>query len=112
MSYCTQTFRNGSIWVSAVHHPPSDTGCDGLAERSDGHGSIEADTNPSAHEPDMASPRVFTERAKHVVVVALGERPGLMGRDASLAVEFLAVMVQTQRVQMGVGSFDLMDAMG
>jgi len=97
--------------VTAVHHPSSDAGVNTLAQMADGHGSVEADADPVSHGPDVAPPRVCSERTQHVAMLTVGGQPCLLGCHAQFAVYLLSVVMEPQRIQVGVGCLHLMNAM-
>jgi hypothetical protein len=80
-----------------------------VALGADGHAAIGADFDGGANAPNIRPPRTSGDGAQDRTFFFLGAVPSLLRSHAQFAVGFASVAMKPQRLDVGVGVFDLGD---
>ena len=76
---------------------------------ANGNPAIGPDLERRADTPDIRPPRAARGWAQHGTLFFFGEFPGALGGHAQFAMGFMGVAVESQRIDVRVGDFDLGD---
>ena len=76
---------------------------------ADGHAPIRADLDGSMHAPDKRPPGTAWDGTQDVAFVLLSQAPSLLGFHLEFAVNFVAVSMKAQILDMVVGLIDVGD---